>query len=97
LELLALVVLTLGLFLSGCSKQDCATEGDQRRAEGKVAQAEPQLFAYREANKQLQERNKELNCLSGIAVLIEKEESLENILQCSVHLMPDGWSYYVPF
>jgi hypothetical protein len=92
LKLLALVVITLGLFLSGCSKQDSATEGDQRRAEGKVVKAEPQLFARREANKQLRERIKELNCLYGITALTEKEESLGNILQGSVHLMPKGWS-----
>jgi len=50
LKLLALVGLTLGLFLSGCSKQPSATEGDQLRAEVKVAQAEKQL---EEAKKEL--------------------------------------------
>jgi len=50
LKLLALVGLTLGLLLSGCSKQESATTGDQLRAEGKVAQAEMQL---EEAKKEL--------------------------------------------
>jgi hypothetical protein len=50
LKLLVLVGLTLGLFLSGCSKQESATEGDQQRAEEKVAQAEKQL---EEAKKEL--------------------------------------------
>jgi hypothetical protein len=43
LKLLALVGLTLGLFLSGCSKQESSTEGNQRSAEEKVTQAEKQL------------------------------------------------------
>jgi hypothetical protein len=50
LKLLALVGLTLGLFLSGCSKQESATKENQLRAEGKVAQAEKQLD---EAKKEL--------------------------------------------
>ena len=50
LKLLALVGLTLGLFLSGCSKQESATEGNQLNAERKVAQAEKQL---EEAKKEL--------------------------------------------
>jgi hypothetical protein len=50
LKLFALVGLTLGLFLSGCSKQESATEGNQLNAEGKVAQAEKQL---EEAKKEL--------------------------------------------
>jgi hypothetical protein len=50
LKLLALVGLTLGLFLSGCSKEESATKGNQLSAEGKVAQAEKQL---EEAKKEL--------------------------------------------
>lgn len=49
-KLLALVGLTLGLFLSGCSKQESSIEGDQLSAEEKVAQAEKQL---EEAKKEL--------------------------------------------
>jgi hypothetical protein len=50
LKLLVLVGLTLGLFLSGCSKQESATKENQLNAEGKVAQAENQL---KEARKEL--------------------------------------------
>ena len=39
----------------------------------------------------LQERAKELNCLYAIAGLIEKEDSLEKILQGSADIMPKGW------
>ena len=50
LKLLAFVGLTLGLFLSGCSKHESATEENQLSAEGKVAQAEKKL---EEAKKEL--------------------------------------------
>jgi hypothetical protein len=50
LKLITLVGLTLGLFLSGCSKQESANQENQLRAEGKVAQAEKQL---EEAKKEL--------------------------------------------
>jgi hypothetical protein len=50
LKLLALIGLTLGLFLYGCSKQESSIEGDQLSAEEKVAQAEKQL---EEARKEL--------------------------------------------
>jgi hypothetical protein len=43
LKLLILVGLMVGLFLSGCSKQESAAKENQLRAEKKVAQAEKQL------------------------------------------------------
>ncbi|MBP1624848.1 MAG: hypothetical protein H6Q07_2870 [Acidobacteria bacterium] len=43
LKLFAAIGLALGLFLSGCSKQESPTEGDQLSAEEKVAQAEKEL------------------------------------------------------
>ncbi|MGB3713321.1 MAG: PAS domain S-box protein [Candidatus Promineifilaceae bacterium] len=47
-----------------------------------------------ESTLQLGERVKELNCLYGIAALIEKQGiSLERILQESVKLIPPAWQY----
>ena len=41
----------------------------------------------------IRERVKELSCLYAIADLIEKEDSLEKILQGSADLMPNSWFY----
>ena len=41
----------------------------------------------------LRERVKELNCLYAIADLIEKEDTLEKILQGSAEVLPKGWFY----
>ncbi len=47
--------------------------------------------AQYESAEALRERAKELNCLYAIADLIEKENSLEKILQGSADIMPKGW------
>jgi PAS domain S-box-containing protein len=47
--------------------------------------------AQYELAEALRERAKELNCLYAIADLIEKENSLEKILQGSADIMPKGW------
>jgi PAS domain S-box-containing protein len=47
--------------------------------------------AQYESAEALRERVKELNCLYAIADLIEKENSLEKILQGSADIMPKGW------
>ncbi len=47
--------------------------------------------AQYESAEALRERVKELNCLYAIAGLIEKEDSLEKILQGSAEGMPKGW------
>jgi len=49
--------------------------------------------ALRQSGEALRERVKELNCLYAIADLIEKEDSLEKILQGSADVMPNGWFY----
>ncbi len=41
----------------------------------------------------LRERVKELNCLYAIADVIEKENSVQGILQGSIELMPQAWLY----
>jgi len=56
--LLALVGLTLGLFLPGCSKQESATEENQRNAEERVVQAEKQLEAARNELASAEQRTK---------------------------------------
>ena len=47
--------------------------------------------AQYESAEALRERARELNCLYAIADLIEKENSLEKILQGSAEVMPSGW------
>ncbi len=49
--------------------------------------------AQYESAEALRERVEELNCLYAIAGLIEKEDSLEKILQGSAEVMPKGWVY----
>jgi PAS domain S-box-containing protein len=51
-------------------------------------------MALRNKNHDLDIRVKELNCLYGIANLVEQEDlSLEEILQGTVNLVPPSWQY----
>jgi two-component sensor histidine kinase len=52
--------------------------------------AEEEQRALRQA---LGERVKELDCLYSIAALIEKANTLEEVLQGAADLMPSGWQY----
>ncbi len=47
----------------------------------------------KKAEKALQERVKELNCLQALSMLIEKEDILENIFQKFVDVMAAAWNY----
>ena len=47
----------------------------------------------KQAERALQERVEELNCLYAIADLVEGEEVLEKILQGSADVMPEAWSH----
>ncbi|MCF8036716.1 MAG: PAS domain S-box protein [Desulfobacteraceae bacterium] len=50
--------------------------------------------ALKEQSRTLNERNKELSCLYGISRLVEsKGNSLDDILQGTVDLLPDSWQY----
>ncbi len=53
-------------------------------------QAEEEL---RESTHNLGERVKELNCLYGISELIEKEHTLEELLQGTANIIPPSWQY----
>ena len=47
----------------------------------------------KKAEVALRERVKELNCLQSITELIEREDSIDKILQGCVNVMVNGWSY----
>lgn len=50
--------------------------------------------ALQEKSHGLKERNKELSCLYGISRLIEEQgNSLDDILQGTVNLLPYSWQY----
>ncbi|MFO7860514.1 MAG: PAS domain S-box protein [Desulfosalsimonas sp.] len=50
--------------------------------------------ALKEQSRTLNERNKELSCLYGISRLVEdRDNSLDDILQGTVNLLPDSWQY----
>lgn len=51
------------------------------------------ITSRKQAEEMLWERTKELGCLYSISVLIEKEDSLEKILQGVADLLPSGWHY----
>ena len=49
------------------------------------------ITEHKRVQEALRERVKELNCLYGIAALIEREDDLERVLQGSIDLMPNAW------
>jgi|GEM_PF-876326 len=61
--------------------------------ERRVKELEQVEFERRKTMEALRQRVKELKCLYGISHLVQSKESLPEILQGTVNLVPDSWQY----
>ena len=65
---------------------------DRKTTVSTIAQGQD-ITKRKQVEDALRERSKELNCLYGIADLVEKEDNLEKIFQGTVNLIVDAWYY----
>jgi len=76
--------------LRAANQQLTASDQQLRAANQQLAANEQQL---RKTNLDMGERIKELGCLYGLAELIERDITLEQMFQGLVDILPAGWHY----